>query len=124
MSGVAPLLRTIANARPGLSTEIEHILELPELCPKTQNPRPGSTLRLRYQAGARLLELFSLDEYVRAFVGHPVVRDMEFFVQTVAQDAADALGLSVVATADVTYNRLSQGQRITVTAEPSHSAGS
>ncbi|SMB90284.1 hypothetical protein SAMN00790413_00709 [Deinococcus hopiensis KR-140] len=35
-----------------------------------------------------MLELFSLDTYTDAFVGHQVMRDMERFVQTVAQDAA------------------------------------
>ncbi|GGI79870.1 hypothetical protein [Deinococcus wulumuqiensis] len=118
MSENAALLGTIANARPGLEMTVEHVLTLPELCPATRNPKPGSTLTLSYVGGERLLELFSLDTYVDAFVGHPVVRDMEFFVQTVAQDAADALGCPVTAAADVSYHRLRQGQRITVRALP------
>ncbi|WP_135230187.1 hypothetical protein [Deinococcus fonticola] len=120
LSDQAPLLKTIANARPDVDTVVEHVLFLPELCPATLNPRPGSTLTLRYQAGELLLELFSLDTYMDAFIGHPVVRDMEFFVQTVALDAASALGGEVTAVADVTFNRLRQGQRITVRATPTH----
>ena len=116
LSDQAPLLKTIANARPDVDTVVEHVLFLPELCPATLNPRPGSTLTLRYQAGELLLELFSLDTYMDAFIGHPVVRDMEFFVQTVAEDAARALGQEVRAVAAVEYNRLRQGQRIVVVA--------
>lgn len=118
MSDRAQHLKVIANARPDLETDVEHVLHLPELCPMTRNPKPGSTLTLRYRAGATLLELFSLDAYIDAFVGHPVVRDMEFFVQTVAEDAAHALGSEVWAVADVQFNRLRQGQRITVRALP------
>lgn len=117
-SDQAHLLKTMANARPDVDTVVEHVLFLPELCPATLNPKPGSTLTLRYQAGELLLELFSLDTYIDAFIGHPVVRDMEFFVQTVALDAASALGGEVTAVADVTFNRLRQGQRITVRATP------
>ena len=117
-SDQAHLLKTMANARPDVDTVVEHVLFLPELCPATLNPKPGSTLTLRYQAGALLLEFFSLDTYIDAFIGHPVVRDMEFFVQTVALDAASALGGEVTAVADVTFNRLRQGQRITVRATP------
>ena len=114
----AHLLNTITNARPDVDMVVEHVLFLPELCPATLNPKPGSTLTLRYQAGELLLELFSLDTYIDAFIGHTVVRDMEFFVQTVALDAANALGREVTAVADVSFNRLRQGQRITVKTSP------
>ncbi len=77
MSGRSSI-KTIPNARPHLSTVVEHILELPELCPVTRNPASGSTLTLRYVAGERLLELFSLEAYIDTFVGHAVVRDLEF----------------------------------------------
>lgn len=120
MTAAAPAthLRTIANARPGLHTVVEHVLHLPELCPASHNPAPGSTLTLRYAAGERLLELFSLDTYIDAFIAHPVVRDMEVFVQTVAQDAANAAGVEVTACADVHLNRVRQDQRVTVVARP------
>lgn len=115
----AAQLRTIGNARPDLDTVVEHVLHLPELCPATHNPAPGSTLTLRYRPGAQLLELFSLDAYMDAFVAHAVVRDMEFFVQTVAQDAADAVGVPVTAAAQVGLRGLRQEQRVTVEARPS-----
>ncbi|MBV7433984.1 hypothetical protein KRX19_03005 [Cardiobacteriaceae bacterium TAE3-ERU3] len=98
---------------------IEHVLLLPELCPASKNPKQGSTLTLQYDAGAQLLELFSLDKYINAYIGHPIVRDMEFFTQTVAQDAADALGCEVSATAELAYNMIAQRQRIVVIAQAS-----
>ncbi|MDL2343283.1 hypothetical protein QOL99_03865 [Deinococcus sp. MIMF12] len=122
MERPADLLGTIANARPEMPTVVEHVLELPELCPRTRNPAPGSTLTLRYEAAGLLLELFSLDRYVDAFVGHAVVRDMEMFVQVAAQDAANAAGVPVTATADVGLVGLRQRQRVTVVARPQHPA--
>lgn len=114
----AARLKTIPNAKPHLHTVVEHVLHLPELCPVSRNPATGSTLTLRYVAGERLLELFSLDSYVDALIGHPVVRDIEFFVQTVAQDAANAAGVEVTATAQVRLNGLRQEQRVMVVAKP------
>lgn len=111
-------IKTIANPHPGLATEVEHVLHLPELCPATRNPKRGSTLTLRYGAGERFLELFSLDAYMAGFVGHTVVRDMELLVQTVALHAADAAGVAVTVQADLRYRRLRQDQRIVVTAQP------
>lgn len=119
MSGPdAAQLKTIPNAKPHLHMVVEHVLHLPELCPVSHNPAPGSTLTLRYVAGTRLLELFSLDAYIDALIGHPVVRDIEFFVQTVAQDAANAAGVEVTATAEVRLNGLRQKQRVMVVAGP------
>lgn len=116
MSDKAHLLKVIDNARPDLATEVEHVLYLPELCPATHNPKAGSALRLRYEARAKLLELFSLDVYLDAFIGHPSVRDMEYFVQTVAEDVAQALGQEIEAVAEVQFNRVRQGQKIVVRA--------
>lgn len=111
-------IKTIANPHPALATRVEHVLHLPELCPATRNPKRGSTLTLSYTAGERFLELFSLDAYIAAYVGHTVVRDMELLVQTAAMHAASAVGVPVTAQADLRYRRLRQDQRIEVTAKP------
>lgn len=113
-----PPLKTIANAKPQMQMVIEHVLLLPELCPASKNPQQGSTLTLGYDAGAQLLELFSLDKYIAAYIGHPIVRDMEYFTQVVVQDAANVLGCVVTATAELSYNMIAQRQRIVVTAVP------
>lgn len=75
-------------------------------------------LLLQYNA-TQLLNLFSLDKYINAYIVHQIVRDMEFFTQTVAQDAADALGCEVTATAELAYNMIAQRHRIVVIAQVS-----
>lgn len=107
-------LKTIENAHPELSTHIEHIVGLPILCNRSQNPAAGSTLTISYTAGARILELFALEEYVKAYNGHTVVRDMEFFVQVVALDCIKALGHDVQVRGDIVYEGLNQRQSIIV----------
>lgn len=113
------LLGIILNPNPQLETENEHILDLPELCPASRNPAPGSTLSVAYTPGERFLELFSLDAYVLAFTAHPVVRDLELFVQTVAEDCAAVLEQPVTVTAHFRLNMVRQSQRITVRVRPS-----
>ncbi len=89
------VLKTIPNPNPRMKTRQTHYLVLPELCPASRNPGAGSSLRIRYPGKASLLEVFSLTAYVQAFVGHPVVRDVELLTQTVARDCAQALGCKV-----------------------------
>ena len=112
---VAAPLKTIANARPHLSTEIEHVIVLPILCPVSDNPAAGSTLTIAYTAGVRILEVFALEAYIKAFHGHTIVRDMEFFVQVVGEECAKALGHTVTASGEIVFNGLAQRQRIRVT---------
>lgn len=111
---VAAPLKTIENAHPELAPHIEHIVSLPILCNKSQNPAAGSTLTIAYTAGARILELFALEEYIKAYNGHTVVRDMEFFVQVIALDCAKALGHRVQLRGDIVYEGLNQRQSISI----------
>lgn len=89
------VLQTVDNQNPDLPMAQRHLVQLPAMCPATSNPQPGSTLTVTYLPGGKLLELYSLTEYVQSFVGHPTVRDIEYFAQTLAQDCADALGVAV-----------------------------
>lgn len=107
-------LKTIENARPLLRMRVEHMVLLPILCPVSQNPAKGSTLNIAYQAGERLLELFALEAYIASYYGHIVVRDMEFFVQVVGEECAQALGHEVHMSAEITYAGLAQRQRVDV----------
>ncbi len=113
-----PDIAVIDNAKPAMTMTVEHILLLPELCYASKNPKPGSTLTIKYDAGEKLLELFSLDKHINAYIGHPIVRDMEFFTQTIAQSCADKLQQSVTVVAELDYNMIAQRQRITVLAVP------
>ena len=118
---VAAPLKTIANARPDLATEIEHTIDLPILCLRSQNPAAGSTLAIRYTPTARILELFALDSYIKAYIGHTLVRDMEYFVQSIADECARVLEVPIDCVGQIRYNGLSMGQNIRVRASNSHS---
>ena len=89
------VIKTVDNQNPAMAMVQRHIVKVPALCPATGNPQPGSTLTITYIPEARLLELYSLAEYVHSFIGHQTVRDIEYFAQTLAQDCADALGVPV-----------------------------
>lgn len=110
-------LKTIDNAHPNMKTRVEHRVDLPELCPYSHNPASGSHLWIRYTTGARLLELFALEAYILGFKGHTIVRDMEHFVQEVALDCAAALQTEVEVAAEIEFNGIEQGQRVTVVTE-------
>ncbi|MBP6115631.1 MAG: hypothetical protein KBC57_11060 [Neisseriaceae bacterium] len=109
-------LKTINNPNPHMHSEQTHIMTLPELCPASHNPGPGSTMSIRYQANDRFLELFSLEAYFKGYIGHPIVRDIEYLTQEVAKDCAQALGLSVTVTAHIYLAGLAQQQILTTTA--------
>jgi hypothetical protein len=110
-------LKTIQNGCPQVSMHLEHRIFLPILCNRSQNPAAGSTLNIAYTAGDRILELFALEDYIKAYNGHTVVRDMEYFLQVVALDCAKVLGHGVQLCADIHYEGLNQRQTIRVTIE-------
>ena len=87
-----PRLGVIANPHQELDTWQEQVLELPELCPHSHNPGPGSALSITYTAGPWFLELFALEAYLPGFVAHPVVRDNELLAQTVDGGAGSCRG--------------------------------
>lgn len=88
-------LKTILSPNPGTKTKQTHRLALPELCPASHNPLPGSTMLVFYKTRKRFLEVFSLSAYIKAAIGHPIVRDVEALTQAVALDCAGALGQKV-----------------------------
>lgn len=105
----------IRNQYPELKTVVKHIIELPILCQASQNPKAGSTIAISYQADQVLLELFSLEKYIRAFIGHQTVRDLEYFTQAIALECQNALKVEVTVHADIILAGLNQSQTITVT---------
>ncbi len=76
-------------------TRESHEVQVPPLCPKTANPIAGSTLTISYVPEAKLLEFYSLRDYVASFIGSQEVRDLELLTQVVARDCHDALGVTV-----------------------------
>ena len=113
---VAAPLKTIDNARPDLHTQIEHLIDLPILCLRSQNPAAGSTLSIAYTPATRILELFALDAYIKAYIGHTLVRDMEYFVQKIDEESTRVLEVPVECVGQIRYNGLSMGQNIRVRA--------
>ncbi|SET48223.1 hypothetical protein [Thorsellia anophelis] len=116
-------IKTITNPHPEIDMVQTHTIYLPELCPKSQNPAQGSSIAIRYKAQSVLLELFALDKYIKGFIGHQVVRDIEYFVQVVGMECASALGHAVEIEADIHFNQeppygLAQKQHIVLTAHP------
>ena len=110
-----PMIPTIPNSMPSVPLEVEHMLALPRLCPATSNPQPGSTLTLTYHAADKLLDVLQLDAVVAEYIGHREIRDIEYMVQHLAPRCADALGVPVVASAQIT---LDIGQTMRITARP------
>lgn len=108
----------IKNRNPELKIKQCHILAMPILCTRSQNPGAGSELYIRYKAKGYFLELFSLDRYIAAFYEHQDVRDIEYLTQEVAKDCANALGDKVTVEAYVNLNGVNQRQEIVVKAEP------
>lgn len=88
-------IKTIGTPYAGMKTKQTHRLYLPELCPASHNPLPGSTMLIFYKTRSRFLEVFSLSAYIQAAIGHPLVRDVEALTQAVALDCAAALGQKV-----------------------------
>ncbi len=97
-------LQTIDNPRIATLTRETHDVQVPPLCPKTANPIAGSTLTVSYVPAQKLLELYSLRDYVASFIGSQDVRDLELLTQVVARDCHDALGVKVSVTGRYVLN--------------------
>ena len=88
-------LQTIDNPKISKLTKEVHEVQIPSLCPKTGNPITGSTLTITYAPVEKLLEVYSLNEYVASFIGSKEVRDLELLTQVVARDCHEVLGVKV-----------------------------
>jgi NADPH-dependent 7-cyano-7-deazaguanine reductase QueF len=91
-------LETINNPKIAEIARQRHIIKVPQLCPKTGNP-VGGNIAITYTPNDKLLEVYSLTEYINSFIGHQQIRDIEHFTQVVAVDCASALGVGVHARA-------------------------
>jgi len=89
------ILKTIANPKISRLTKQTHEVDVPPLCPKTENPIKGSTLTITYIPEEQLLEVYSLNEYIASFIGSNEVRDLELLTQVVARDCDAVLKVRV-----------------------------
>ena len=99
------MLLTQPNQKP--QTLIEwHWLPLPQCCPVSGNPQPGSFIGICYVPSRSFLEVYSLRKYVTEYVGgRDGVRDMEGMVQQIAQDCANEMGVYVYGGALIVLQR-------------------
>ena len=89
------VLKTIDNPEISKLRRQIHEVNIPSLCPKTGNPVTGSTLTITYEPKKKLLEIYSLSEYVASFIGSQDVRDLELLTQVIAHDCHEVLGVQV-----------------------------
>ena len=89
------ILKTIDNPTIARLTKQTHEVDVPQLCPQTGNPTAGSTITIAYAPHQRLLEIYSLREYVASFIGSQDVRDLELLTQVIARDCHDILDVHV-----------------------------
>lgn len=89
------ILKTIDNPTIATLTKQTHEVDVPPLCPKTGNPTAGSTITITYAPQRKLLEIYSLREYVASFIGSQEVRDLELLTQVIARDCHNVLEIQV-----------------------------
>lgn len=90
------MLKTQPNERRCHRMEETHILTIPPCCPVSGNPRPGSTIEIRYSPAKQILEVASLRAYVDSYKGGKGdIRSMEGMIQAITQDCANAVGVMV-----------------------------
>ena len=98
------ILKTINKPTISKLTKQTHEVVVPALCPNTANPIAGSTLTITYVPDDKLLEVYSLNEYVASFIGSKEVRDLELLTQVVARDCHEVLGVNVSVTGKYVLN--------------------
>ena len=73
-----------------------HEFDLPQCCPVTRNPQPGSVIKIKYRPQRLLLEVQSLHDYIKEYIGGRLdVRSMEGMIQNIAQDCSNSIGVKV-----------------------------
>jgi NADPH-dependent 7-cyano-7-deazaguanine reductase QueF len=115
----AALLATIPNSYPALRMRVCLTYPFAQLCPISGEPQPNSAITISYNAGALLLEIKALRQYLASFVGENPhgVRDLEEATQVIAQQCANILHTSVHVYAK--YHLNIGKMEIEVEAEPS-----
>lgn len=86
--------------------EETHTLDLPQCCPISRNPQPGSEIDLTYEPADKVLEVGALYTYIHQYkgglrddTGEVIVRDMEQMIDLITQHCANAVGVEVRAEA-------------------------
>ena len=88
---------------PGRATSVHHVVEIPPCCPVSGNPRPGSTLTLRYiPKGGVVMPVEDLSVMVEEYVGgFGAIRAQEEMIQNIAARCAALIQQPVRVRADL-----------------------
>lgn len=87
---------------PTVSSFVSHAVPIPECCPVSKNPRPGSTIRVSYLPRDIVVPVEALEERVRGYIGgFESIRGMEEMIQDIARWCAEETGVRVRAVADL-----------------------
>lgn len=89
------MIATIPNAHPDIATTIRLTTPYSAACPHSGEPQAGSVVVVEYRAGALLLELHAVQQYLARFSEGDTPVDLETVVQEMARDCAAALGVRV-----------------------------
>jgi len=93
------MTRTCSGSVP---TFISHSVPLPQCCPVSGNPMPGSKLTVCYMPGAVVFPVEDLASFVSEYVGgRGDIRGMEEMIQELASRVRDETGVQVRAFADL-----------------------
>lgn len=95
---------SIRTCLPGIRGLVTHTIDLPQCCPVSGNPQPGSTLTVAYRPNGVVFPVEDLRDMITEYVGgHSSrnVRNMEEMIQDVAQRATDVTHVRVRVRADL-----------------------
>jgi hypothetical protein len=96
-------LKTLPNHHKTVATVQTHTLDLPQCCPISGNPQPGSTIEISYTPQSKHIEVYSLRDYISTYIGGKkcpysgtmIEREMESMIQRIAIDCAAAASVPV-----------------------------
>jgi hypothetical protein len=81
---------------------VSHSTPLPQCCPVSRNPLPGSNLTVCYQPNGIVFPVEDLADFVAEYVGgRGDIRGMEEMIQELATRVRDVVGVPVRAYADL-----------------------
>lgn len=87
---------------PTIAVFVSHLVPIPECCPVSKNPKPGSTIRVSYLPKNIVVPVEALEERVRGYVGgFESIRGMEEMIQDISRWCADETGVAVRAVANL-----------------------
>lgn len=92
----------IRTCKPETPTFVSHSTPIPQCCPVSGNPLPGSKLTVCYMPNTVVFPVEDLAEFVSEYVGgRGDIRGMEEMIQELAARVRDVVGVPVRAFADL-----------------------